>query len=157
MSTKRTAEAVAPRKLWRSLAERNANRHLQAYLLERDPRHIAAAWRDFRKLKIAFRKLKIAPSEKMLRWLDRLAEDVLAPRPAQRRPRKNLVRDLEIYRLVNSFRKRRGEDGETELKGREIYAAVGKPRGLNEGHVKAIYSNVKRMLEDPYNRPKAYR
>lgn len=137
--------------LKRFFATFSANRHLSAYLIDRNPEHIAAAWR-------AFREHKIAPDESMLRWIDCLADSVLKPTAAKVRPRKNTVRDLAIVRAVEILQRKQiiKPPDKVRLTRTEIFANVGRAYSLSGPAVAMIVSRANLMLRDPYYEPKAF-
>lgn len=168
-STAPTPRALSAR-LRAAFAARSADRHLAAYILDRHPRHIANAWREFR-------AAGAQPGNGMLAWIDLLAERVLNPDAARVRPKTNTVRDVEIWRLVCTLRadpkeghrqqelmmKRQGLElvPDPEIPGPlhldQVFAIVARGRGLKPGAVKAVYFKVERALRDPYYLPRAFR
>lgn len=113
----------------RFLANYSADRHLQAYLLHRDPRHLANAWTEFR-------KAGVEPDAAMLHVVDQLAADVLSPPRIPGRPMANPVRDAELVRLVRSLKKSPHKVG--------AYRAVARDSGMTTDALKAIVKRVKR-------------
>ena len=110
---------------------------------QRDPRHIAAAW-------LEFRRFRLVPDEGMLRWVDRLAGEVLTPTSAGTRPKENAVRDLEIYRLVHVHL-------EKGTKLADAYADVAKQFRLTVKNVQVIVGRVGKSLVNPYDEPRAFK
>lgn len=129
---------------------------------QRDPRHIAAAW-------VEFRKFRVSPDEAMLKWIDRLAADVLNPTATRVRPKQNTVRDLEIYRLFSIYVAPRAADQDNPkavrdpdavigkgFKPADAYADIARQFGLTVGNVKVIVGRVEKSLTDPLLAPPAF-
>lgn len=116
-------------------------RHLRAYRIDSDPKHIARAWR-------VFRKAKVQPDNAMLAWVDRLVEDVLNPTKTMVRPKENTLRDSEIQREVrallraNEPRDPKGYKRKRPLKFDDACAIVARDRGLTGDNVKVIVHRV---------------
>jgi hypothetical protein len=130
----------------RWVASYSWNRHIHAYMLDRNPRHIAAAWRDFRKHK------KVAPDESVFVWIDCLADAVLNPPPTIARPKQNTERDLDIWREVQ-FLKVKKKITMTDAS----YGLVGAPYGLSAGAVKMAVLRVQEAFDDPGRAIRAFR
>ena len=115
----------------------SAEQHLCAYLFDRNPKHIAAAWIDSRK------GGKVVPDEDMLRWMDWLANAVLNPPAARVRPKKNTARDVGLWHEVQILRKK-GIRMTTAT-----YGKIGLPYGLSASAVKMIVSRIEEAADDP--------
>ena len=118
----------------------SADRHLSAYVLDRHPKHIAAAWIDSRK------GGKVKPDENMLRWMDWLADAVLNPPTARVRPKKNTARDVGLWYEVQILRDKKGIRMTTAT-----YGKIGQPYGLSASAVKMIVSRIQEAFDDPYS------
>lgn len=129
------------------LATYSANRHLRAYLLERDPKHIGRAWAAFRKHK------HVAPDEAMLAWVDVLADAVLNPAAPGARGRENLARDLDIWWQAEALKRKHRASTLTKA----MCEGIGRIHRMKVPAVRTIVSRVEHMFADPFYEPKAYR
>ena len=118
----------------RDLAIYAANRHLRAYRVHPDPRHLANAWLDFR-------KAGIASDEDMLRVVDQLARDVLDPPETKGRPMVNPVRDMELDRVVRALQAHQ-PDQIKPSKG--AYRTVAEAEGMTVAQLKEKIKRVRR-------------
>ena len=158
-STKAPA-AINGRVVRRVFASYAANRHLRAYMVDQDHRHIANAW-------LAYRKSGLRPDEGMLKAIDVLCGEVLKDKNAKARLR-NSLRNAELHRIVTAFRverprirdelrkelgrARENVDLKEQKKLKEIlanwsrlYPSVARDHGISVTNLKQIMRNMRTM------------
>lgn len=143
---KRSAASTITGSQFRAVAARhNANRHLRAYVMDRNPQHVLDAWAEYR-------RAGVMPPEAMMRNLDHALAEI-RKRPGVR-PRTESLRDAELYHLVHVLRR-----AWPEVPIGEIQRIVARDHGVKVGNLRKIISNMETALADPSSdrAPRAFR
>jgi hypothetical protein len=122
----------------RLLAGRNANRHLYAYLLDRNPQHVLNAWGEYR-------KARVKPPETMFRNLDHVLSKL--EHGASRRPRANTLRDLEVCWCACLLCRKKTLPAKVSG---SVITRLARHFGLGENHIRVVLSRMRRDLADPW-------